>query len=132
MGQPVTDSAWVEELFRSIDAKDSPRFLDYLTEDACFRFGNAPSAVGKTAISQLLEGFFASIQALHHDLLNTWTTAEHVICQGIVTYKRHDGSTLCVPFVDVFAMRSKLVMEYLIYIDASQLYPAQSQPALVK
>ena len=49
-------------------------------------------------------------------------TAEHVICQGTVTYTSIDGSTLCVPFVDVLTMRGKLISNYLIYIDTSELY----------
>ncbi|MEO8386222.1 MAG: nuclear transport factor 2 family protein, partial [Betaproteobacteria bacterium] len=108
------------------DDKDAQRFLAFLTDDAEFRFANASPALGSKAITQLLDGFFASIHALHHDLLNTWTVADHVLCQGTVTYTRIDGSMLCVPFVDVFTMRGKLISNFLIYVDASQLYAANS------
>jgi hypothetical protein len=121
----VTESAWTTELFRSIDAKDTRRFVGFLTEDGQFRFGNAPPALGRQAIASLLDGFFASIKSLSHDVAKTWTVPDHVICEGTVTYTRHDGSTLSVPFVDVFVMQGKLIKDYLIYIDASQLYAKQ-------
>lgn len=118
----MTDNAWTTEMFRGIDSKDTERFLAFLTEDAQFRFGNAPPTLGSQNIAALLTGFFASIKALRHDVLNTWAVPNHVLCQGTVTYTRHDGSTLSVPFVDVFAMHGTLVKDYLIYVDASQLY----------
>ena len=33
--------AWVKELFRAIDQKDTNAFLGFLAEDVSFRFGNA-------------------------------------------------------------------------------------------
>ncbi len=121
----MIEDAWVKELFRSIDAKDTRRLLTFLSDDASFRFGNAPPTRGIVAISELLDGFFASIQALRHEIINTWAVADHVLCQGKVTYTRHDGSTLSVPFFNVFVMRGERVTEYLIYVDASQLYVSQ-------
>jgi len=40
----------------------------------------------------------------------------------MVTYTRHDGTNLTLPFVNVFAMRGDLIQDYLIYIDATPLY----------
>jgi limonene-1,2-epoxide hydrolase len=118
----VTDSVWTIELFRSIDAKDTRRFVAFLTEDAQFRFGNAPPAIGASAITAMLDGFFASIKGLRHEVRKTWTVPDHVLCEGTVTYTRLDGTTLSVPFVDIFAMQGRLIKDYLIYLDASQLY----------
>jgi hypothetical protein len=39
-----------------------------------------------------------------------------------VTYTRHDGSTLRVPFANVFKVDAGLVAEYLIFVDVSRLY----------
>ena len=118
----MADNAWTTEMFQSIDAKDTERFLAFLTEEAQFCFGNALPRLGRQDIAALLAGFFASIKALRHDVLNTWTVPDYVLCQETVTYTRHDGSTLSVPFVDVFSMRGTLVKDYLIYVDASHLY----------
>jgi hypothetical protein len=39
-----------------------------------------------------------------------------------VTYTRHDGSILTVPFADVFLMAGDKVRDYRVYMDASALY----------
>jgi len=121
----VTDTAQATALFSTIDAKDTRKLLTFLTDDAQLCFGNQPPAVGAQAIASMLDGFFPSIKALRHDLRNTWTTADHMICEGTVTYTRHDGSRLCVPFVDVLAMSGGLIKDFRIYVDVSQLYVAQ-------
>ena len=44
-----------------------------------------------------------------------------MICHGTVTYTRHDSSQLKVPFTNILKMDDKLIKEYLIYVDVSQL-----------
>ncbi len=114
--------SWVNQLFQSIDAMDTNRFLSFINNDAQFRFGNAPPVVGKEAIGQAVDGFFASIKAIEHRLLDTWTHPDAVICQGEVTYTRHDNSHVTLPFVNVFGMKGNLVKDYLIYMDINPLY----------
>ena len=41
---------WLEPLFASIDARDTPRFLTFLTEDAVFRYGSGAPVVGRASI----------------------------------------------------------------------------------
>jgi uncharacterized protein (TIGR02246 family) len=118
----MNDSKWVNRLFAAIDGKDAAAFAGFLTEDAVFRFGNAAPVSGKAAIREAVAGFFTSIRALRHEVTDAWTLPDVVVAVGQVTYTRHDGSTLSVPFADVFKMRSELAREYLIYVDASRLY----------
>ena len=118
----MTDSTWVKRLFATIDSSDADAFVAFLTEDSVFVFGNAAPVAGKAAIRDLLVGFFGSIRALRHEVKETWILPDVVVATGRVTYTRHDGSTLEVPFADVLRMRKDLVREYLIYIDASKLY----------
>ena len=66
--------------------------------------------------------FFASIHSSHHDILNNWEPAGHLVSQGMVTYTRLDGRKVTVPFVNIFNMQGKLVQDYLIYIDNTPLY----------
>lgn len=110
------------QLFQSIDAMDTNKFLTFLADGAQFRFGNAPAAVGKDVIRQAVGGFFQSIKGISHNILRTWTHPDTVICQGEVTYTRHDSSQLTVPFVDIFGMEGNLIKDYLIYIDITPLY----------
>ncbi len=120
MSQP----AWLGPLFTAIDAMDSERFVDFLTEDAVFRFGNAAPLCGKEAVRDAVGAFFASLKGLHHTLRATWTQPDAVLMHGEVTYTRHDGSQLTVPFANVLGLRGTLVREYLVFADVSQLWAA--------
>lgn len=119
-------ATWMSGLLACVDAQDTPGFLTYLADDASFRFANYPAAIGREAVGAAVSGFFTSIKGLRHELQRAWAPPGHAICEGIVTYTRHDGSTLTAPFVNVFTMRNGLVADYRIYVDASALYaPAQ-------
>ena len=122
----LKDVGWVKRLFRSVDAMDVETFLDFLEDDARFRFGSEQAVEGKDVIRETLEGFFASIKGLRHEILETWFHAETVICQGQVTYTRTDDSSVTIPFVNVLHMRKDRIREYLIYVDISPLYSAAS------
>lgn len=117
-----TSPDWLPDLFGAIDRKDTTAFVGFLTSDARFRFGNAPVVEGQEAIAEAVEGFFGSIKATGHHLDRVWSDANSVVCQGEVTYIRHDDSELTVPFVDVFLMQGDKIADYLIYIDISELY----------
>ena len=122
----MKDSGWVKKLFNSIDAMDVGAFLDFLEDDARFRFGSEQAVAGKRAVREAIEGFFASIKGLRHEILETWFHTETVICQGRVTYTRIDDSSVTIPFVNVLRMRGDRIREYLIYIDINPLYSATS------
>lgn len=113
--------AWVTTLFQALDVFDARTFANFLTDDAVFVFGNAEPVKGKTTIHEVVAGFFTSIRAIRHDLVESWTLPDTVVCRGIVTYTRHGGSQLAVPFANVFKLRNGLIQDYLIYVDNSQL-----------
>ncbi len=113
---------WVRDLLGCVDTKDSDGWLEFLAPDARFRFGNAAVIEGKSAIREAITGFFISISELHHELSETWSHCDAVICRGEVTYTRLDGSTLSVPFVNVLKLEGSLIRDYLIYADTSELY----------
>ncbi len=119
----MDQAAWISDVFGSIDAMDSDRFVSFLADDATFRFGNAPEATGKRAIREAVDGFFSSIKGLRHHILKTWEHPDTVICQGEVTYTRLDGGEVTIPFVNIYGMRDGRIREYLVYIDLSPLYP---------
>ena len=117
------DLAWWERVFAAIDAGNAAGFVDFLTSDAQFRFGNAPVVVGRDAIHAAAAGFFAAIASSRHRLLGMWNGAATAVCEGEVTYTRHDGSTISVPFANVFELRGDKIAAYRIYIDNSSLFP---------
>ncbi|MBU3699251.1 MAG: nuclear transport factor 2 family protein [Candidatus Kapabacteria bacterium] len=109
-------------LFNGIDAKDHNVFRDFLTEDAQFRFANHPAVVGREAIVSFLEGWFQSIAGIKHSELTVRHGEGFALTEGIVTYTRHSGSLLAVPFANVFNMVDGKIKDYLIYVDNSTLY----------
>jgi len=118
----VTGAPWIAELFRCVDARDCDGWLEYLAPNARFCFGNAPAVEGKPAIRDAVNAFFESISALRHRISGVWRQSDTVICRGEVTYTRHDGSELEVPFATIFALDGDLIREYSVYADISQLH----------
>ena len=113
---------WWNELLASIDAKDTRTFVSYLAPDGEFVFGNAPAAVGHAAVSAAVSGFFGMIARSEHRLLTTWEGPDSAACEGTVTYTRLDGSTVTLPFVDVFHFRGSQIARYQIYMDVNPLF----------
>ena len=112
----------LDDMFKAVDAKDTERFLGYLTDQASFRFGSAPAVQGKEAIREAVDGFFSTIAASRHVLTRVVTDVGVVICEGEVTYTRHDESQISLPFTDVLEMDGELISAYKIYLDAGPLY----------
>jgi uncharacterized protein (TIGR02246 family) len=119
MSQP----AWLEQLFTTIDAKDAAAFAEFLTEDAVFRFGNGPPARGRDEVREAVAQFFAGVKSLKHTVHESWTVPGAVVMHGEVTYTRHDGSRLSVPFANIFKLDGARVREYLVFADVSPLWP---------
>jgi ketosteroid isomerase-like protein len=118
----VPDRDWCERLFSTVDAGDATGFLRFLTPDAQFRFGNAPAVTGAAAIGAAVAGFFAAIGSSRHHLIAIWHQAASALCEGEVTYLRHDGSAVSFPFANVFEFRGEKIAAYRIYIDNSSLF----------
>ena len=112
----------IDALFASIDRSDADEFSNFLSDDASFRFGSAPPVTGRSKIAAAVGAFFASISGCKHEVSNTIAHNDTLICEGDVTYTRHDGSEVTVPFVDVFEIANELIDEYKIYIDISPLF----------
>ena len=109
-------------MFEAIDSKDAQAFVGFLTEDAVFRFGSAPAVRGREAILATVDGFFGTIAACSHDVQKTLSSGPTLVCEGEVTYRRHDGTEITLPFTDVFEYDGDLIAQYKIYIDIGPLY----------
>lgn len=120
----MDNTAFVRRVFDSVDGKDTKGFLSFFDKDAQFRFGSAPAVTGKEAIGEAVDDFFTSIKGLRHEILETWSDAGTVICQGQATYTRIDDSKVTLPFVTIWRMRGERIKEYLIYVDIQPLYSA--------
>ena len=112
----------LDRLFQAIDAKDAARFVSFLTEDGEFRFGSAPPVRGREAAAAAVQGFFDSVDGISHTVAKVWRDEVSLVCEGEVCYRRHDGSEISLPFVDVFEMRDELISSYKIYMDLAPLF----------
>ena len=122
MNDKAADTIDFASLFASIDAMDTDRFLSFIHEDGVFRFGSAPPVTGHSGIRAAVEGFFASIAAVQHEIRRQICDGSTVVCEGEVIYTRHDGSTVTLPFANVFDTAGGLIETYRIYIDIAPLY----------
>ncbi len=113
--------ARLQALFAAIDARDAQAFADFLSPDVTFTFANAPTLYGREQAQAAVSGFFASLAGLHHALAEHWQSGDSLSMHGMVTYTRHDGSQLCVPFANIFKLRDGLIAEYRIFGDFSAL-----------
>ena len=118
----MTTNDKLAALFKSIDGKDTDAFVSFLSENVVFRFGNADFVNGKASVRDVVHGFFGSIKALHHVIHESWDSGSASVCHGIVTYTRHDSSTLTVPFANILTTENGLITRYLIFVDVSGLY----------
>ena len=120
----MNNPQWVTDLFASIDAMDSTKFVSFIDDGGTFTFANNPTMNGREAIFAMVDGFFKSIKAIHHTNLQTYITADGatVFTSGTVDYTRHSGSHLVVNFCNRFNMKGEKIFNYDIFIDNSTLY----------
>lgn len=115
--------AFVSEVYQSIDRADSEKFASFFTPNGIFRFANIPAVKGTKSIDEFVAGFFKSLKGISHSDLESWRAPEDVIfVNGNVKYLRHNDTTLEVPFSCTWKMKDRLIDEYLIFIDNSELY----------
>lgn len=110
------------DLFTIVDTMNGAGLAARITENGIFRFANIPRVQGREAIAAFLDNFYASIKAIRHDQLKGWQSGDTRFATGRVTYTRHNGSTLSVPFANILKMKGDLIDEYLVFVDASELY----------
>lgn len=112
----------LRQLFTIIDRKDAEGFPLFFTDNAVFRFANAPRVSGKDNIRKAVHDFFIKIKALRHHITGVWEFDDIIICEGDVTYTRQDDTTIILPFVNILRMEKDLIADYRIYIDISPLF----------
>jgi hypothetical protein len=121
---------WLSALFATIDRKDAQKFSEYFVTDGELVFANLPMIKCKTAISVFCQNFFASIDAIDHQIERYCRNGNEIICHGTIAYTRHDKSFLTVPFCcwlyfnddHVGDATTAVLNRYLAFVDTSLLY----------
>ncbi len=105
----------------AVDAKDTNYLSGFLADDVHFRIGNHDMIVGKKAVLDANRSFFSSITSMKHQIDNVWSQNHHIICNGIVDYKRLDGTDFSATFATVLKLEDNKITEYFVYADISEL-----------
>ena len=111
-------------LYKAVDVFDTTTFATYLDENARLKFGNMPVIKGKSAIFEFVAGFFQAIKAIHHTNLEIYELEGIRFIIGTVSYTRLDGSILTVQFNHTLKLKEKLIKDFLIFTDNSELFKA--------
>ena len=105
----------VNEIFADIDSMIADKFLAHL-------FGNGDPVVGHTAVREAVNGFWTTINGMHHHLLKSYDVGDTTIAQLDVEYERRDGKSVTVPNADVLIFEGDRVKNWQIYIDLAPVF----------
>jgi ketosteroid isomerase-like protein len=125
MSADVDAEKFVRALFTTIDRMDTDGFVGFLTDDAILRFGSAPPVQGADNVRAAVGGFFAAIGGLSHELNYIQAADSRLLCEGEVTYERHNGSTVSLPFANVMELAEgtpRRIRHYKVYADYGPLW----------
>lgn len=111
-----------DKLFVSIDAMDTESFIGFIADDCTFRFGSSPAVTGRDGIRASVDDFFSMFAALRHELHRVVADSSGIVCEGEVTYTRHDGRQITLPFCNVFEAEGGQISLYRIYIDMGPVF----------
>lgn len=118
----------IRRLIGLFEKMDVDQALTLFTENALYRFGNYPPAIGREAIAATTKAsHLDQIKSISFDIKEIWENGDAVIVQMEINYTRIDDSILTLPCTDIFRMEGDLVQEMLVYMDASPLF-AMSNP----
>jgi len=113
---------FVKNMYGIVDTMNGAGLAELMTEESIFRFANIPAIQGKAAVTGFLDNFFQSIKGIAHSDIEDWKIDNIRFATGKVKYTRHDDSELSVPFSVILKMQGDLISEYLVFVDASELY----------
>ncbi len=113
----------VRHLIQLFEAMKVDEFLTSLTDDAEYRFGNYPAAIGKEAVEATVKAsHLDQIKAIRFNINNMWEKDDAVFCELNIDYTRVDDSVLTLPCLDVFRMAGEKIKSMRVYMDASPLF----------
>ena len=110
-------SSWARSLYQTVDARDVDACLQFITDDASFRVGNAEPLVGRSAVASGLRQFWGALDGMKHHITNEWSDGDARIVEANVDYTRKDGRVVTIPAITVYAMAGDLVRRAQVFVD---------------
>jgi hypothetical protein len=113
----------IRRLIRLFEVMNVDAALTMFTEDARYRFGNYPPAVGREGIrTAATSSHLEAIKGCRFNIQGLWELEDVVVCEMEIEYIRTDDSILTLPCTDVFRMEGSLIKDMRIYMDPSPLF----------
>lgn len=105
-------------LFARMDRRDAAALAELFAQDATVTIGNREPIAGHSAVATGSAAFLTSIAGLCHRIINQWVVWQDTIAETMVTYTRHDGSTVTIPTVSIWrAAADGLITNYRVFVD---------------
>jgi hypothetical protein len=127
--QPPTilSEKWFSKLLGYVDTRSAIGFASQFTDDGTFTWGNFETRVGRSAITEFVQGFFSLVREIEHDEdpegYHLWGEDMYATTRGTVTFTRNDGSTETIPFIAYayFTPNGLKMRKYAVCLDPSPL-----------
>jgi len=118
----MSDPNRFSSVFAAIDRMDVEGFVAHLAPEARFVYGSRPPVEGVDRIASSVRTFLAAFEGIHHAIDRVLDCGpDVVVMEGSVTYRRHDGREVTVPFANIFGLEGDLIRDYRVYVDPSPL-----------
>ena len=117
----------VRALYQAVDNKDIDYLNDNLAEQIRFRIGNNPAVIDKTLVLEANRQFFSSVKSMAHSIEDiVYESCDKqgkakISCYGTVDYLRLDGSEYSAVFSTFLEVQNRLITDYLVFADLSDL-----------
>ncbi len=127
MSETKVDEGTVRRILATVDEMDSGAFTSHFTEDGSFRYANAEPVVGRQAIGESVEVFWAMLGGIRHDIIGIWRGDwEHgqvFSVEAMTIYTRKDGTTTVeIPVTSTLRMEGNLVKDWRVFQDLAPLF----------
>lgn len=119
----MSNISTVQNLLQMFESFNVAGFLDCLTDDAVYRFGNYPAATGKEAIEATIKAsHMDQITGIAFDVKSSYEQGDTVVVELAVNYNMTGGNTITLPCLDIFRFEGDKVKAMLVFMDASPLF----------
>jgi len=86
-------------------------------------FGNGEPMIGPAAVEAGVTGFFTTIKALRHRIVNEWHGESGSVAELEVTYDRLDGKQVAIPVTTILHRRNDgLIDDYRVMFDLAPVF----------
>ncbi len=92
-------------------------------------FASYPLVHGLEGVRGMIAPVFAGVAGMRHRRVGLWIHDDATLARGEVTYKRHDKSTVAIPFMTYFQFADERIQYTYVYIDVAPLYAVDSIPS---